>query len=137
MMSFEFVPGAADEVTPLIEKLQETAKKLGLYMDDGVMIVTPDGRAAEDLLEEGKSVKDVVLDGGSIAFVARFAIGDVAWRKRTLDPEQHDIDKQVRMMLPSEAEQICQRLLEGGPLFEDDDQDAESGYDQRRGTREH
>lgn len=118
-MTFHAASGPGEEIGPIVEQLKDKAEKLGLYMGDA-MIATADSGIAEEV-GITKTVKEAIEAGAEFVIISTFSIGKIAWRKRTQDPNQDEIDRQVQIMLPDPAEEIKRRLEAGGPLFGEDD----------------
>lgn len=122
-------PGESDEklqalVEELTEKLRTNTRRIGLYMEH-VGIVSraePEG----GMVFQEKDFRESV-DNGDVLVVGMFAVGDVAFEKRTLNPEQEEFDRIAREMLPDPVEELREKLrqrkAEGRDLFEEEDSD--------------
>lgn len=100
--------------TPIVE---ETARKLGLYLEDSQVMQIP-----------GPDGVDQVL-------VVNFTVGAVAWRVRTQDEEQAEFDRQAAEM---EAAMVTDEFLDlrnrmaanreaGRDLLDEDDDGSDEG----------
>lgn len=118
----EETPEPNEELSNLLNSLgsdlSDSARKLGLYAEHVSVGVT--GNVPPDAVKDLDSLKKVIEgDEGDVLVMATFAIGDVAYSKRIQDPEQDEVDDQVRMMLPDPVEEIREKLKkaqEGGEL---------------------
>ncbi len=115
-------PEDNDNLAELAERLKVKAEKLGLYLQDAT-IATPDPDAAAQVAPE--SIIQGIKDGKPFMLMTTFVIGDLAYSKRVQDPEQHEIDKQVQVMMPTAAEllkeKMQRRMAEGKSIFDEDD----------------
>lgn len=113
-------------VEGLTEKLTDAARNIGLYLEHAGIAskAEPDGSQVLDTQEFREHV-----DKGDVMIVGVFAIGDVAWEKRTLNPEQDEIDKQAREMLPDPVELLRERIRRAHELGLDplDEEEEENG----------
>lgn len=112
-----------DKISSLVKELENSSRKVGLYLEGAGLGVSPnvDPRVLSTL----DGVKSVVKSqDGEVVISATFTIGDVAWSKRVQDPDQHEVDKQVRTMLPDPVEEMRERLKkareEGKNIFDID-----------------
>jgi hypothetical protein len=108
----------------LTEKLTDSTRKIGLYLEHVGVVARGDPQHSSMTFHE-KDFRTHVEDG-DLLMVGMFTVGDVAWEKRTLDPEQDEIDEKARGLLPSEADElrdrIQRRLAEGLDPFADEDE---------------
>lgn len=97
------------EMTAVVEQLETTFRRSGLYLDSFYFLEDPEDHTR--------------------VLVADWLIGDVAFAKRTQDPEQEAIDRKVQEMgvdmrrtdFDDAREGILRRLAEGkSPLGEED-----------------
>lgn len=108
-------------IRELVEKLGDNARKLGLYLEGVGVMANPDSDL--DAIRNAQMFKDAVKSGAAnVAVIGTFTVGDVAWEKRTLDPEQDEIDNEARMILPDPVEELRQKMLraqeEGKSIFD-------------------
>lgn len=96
-------------VATLVEKLTDATRKIGLYVESAGLGATDgiDPTVISDLAEMKKVVSG---DDGDLLLMVGFAIGDVAFSKRVQNPEQDEVDDQVRAMLPDPVAEIKERL---------------------------
>lgn len=110
--------------TQLTDSLEKSASKIGLYLQNvGVGTSNPDPKEQEKVVSSMEELKRVLLSDEEDVFVmATFAIGDVAWSKRVLDPDQDKIDDEVRAILPDPVEMLKEQLRaakeEGRDIFD-------------------
>lgn len=118
-------PEPNEELSSLLNslgsELTDSARKLGLYAEHVSVGVT--GNVPPDSIKDIESLKKVVEgDDGEVLVMVTFAIGDVAYSKRIQDPEQDEIDDQVRTMLPDPAEELREKIRkareEGRDIFD-------------------
>lgn len=116
-------PEDHDNISELADRLKEKAEKLGLYMQD-VTVATPDEGAAMEAHTTPDSIIQAIQNGTKFVLLTTFVIGDLAFSKRVQNPEADEIDKQVAVLLPTEAELLkekMQRAMEQGKGIFDDD----------------
>jgi hypothetical protein len=109
-----------ERINQLVEKIHEAMSDLGLYsMHYSIGTNNP------DLVNEtGDMDHDVrqLIESGEASFVLNgtYRLNEMAWTRRILYPEEFDLDKQFRTMMPSEAEMTAEslreRAAEGGIL---------------------
>lgn len=109
-------------VQKLTEELTDSTRKIGLYLEH-VGIVSrsePNG----GMVFQEKDFREHV-ENGEVLFVGLFTVGDVAWEKRTIDPEQDEFDKEARTLLPDPVEMLREKIRraqeEGRDPFEEGD----------------
>lgn len=110
-------------VQKLTEELTDSTRRIGLYLEH-VGIVSRSEPNGATVFQE-KDFREHV-ENGEVLFVGLFAVGDVAWEKRTIDPEQDGFDKEARSLLPDPTEELREKIrraiAEGrDPLEEGDD----------------
>lgn len=110
-------------VAALVEKLTEGTRKIGLYVESAGLGAT-DGIGPTVVSDLAAMKKVVAGDDGDLLLMVGFAIGDVAFSKRVQNPEQDEVDDQVRAMLPDPVAEIKERLRkakeEGKDIFDVD-----------------
>ena len=116
-------PSDHDNLQELADRLKEKAEKIGLYMQDA-SIATPDPDAAEEAQLRPDSIIQSIQEGKHFMLLTTFVIGDLAFSKRVQEPDQHEVDKQVQVMMPTEAELLREKmeraLREGKSIFDED-----------------
>jgi len=101
-----------ERINQLVEKTHTAMSELGLYSINYTI-----GTSNPDLVsEEGEMDHDVreLIESGEASFVlnATYRLNEMAWSRRILHPDEFDLDKQFRTMMPSEAEMMVERLKE-------------------------
>jgi hypothetical protein len=104
-----------EEAQRLMEELENSARKLGLYADNLAIGVPMGGPNLDD--EERMVV------------VGQFTIGDIAWSDRVQNPQADETDMEFRKMavdlekdaFEAKRLEIERKLKEGKPIFGDDD----------------
>lgn len=116
------------EVDTLIESIKKEAAHLGLHMQD-VMIASSadmsDPQTAQQF--QDKSIKEILDTNGevSVAVMAYFLIGDLAFSERVQNPEAFDTDQQFKLIMPTEHELLKDKVAEKiQSVSPDDDEDA-------------
>lgn len=108
------------EIDRAVEELRRRAEKIGLYMQDAAIATTSEEMAAH-AAANSSSIRDAIEAGAEFLIMGVFLVGDQAFSKRVIDPEQHEFDKEAQVLLPDPAEELRKRLEEGKPLFDDED----------------
>ena len=123
-----------ERISKLVERVHEAMEDLGLYSTHYSI-----GTSDPDLIsEEGEMDHDVrkLIEDGDASFVlsAIFRVNEMAWSNRILHPEEFDLDRQFRKMMPSQAEMEVVKMknkLEGGEdilsIFDDDEELTDEG----------
>lgn len=119
---------AHEEIKELVSKLEDATRKIGLYLED-VAVASPDQTTALNALTNKEALTEAVTSGeASLILVGTFAIGDIAFSKRTLDPEQHKVDDEARMLLPKPEDELRDKikkaLEEGKDIFDLGEEDS-------------
>ena len=125
----EFNDTNKERINKLVEKTHEMMSDLGLYSMQYSI-----GTSNPDLIgEEGDMDADVreLIESGEATFVLNgtYGVNEMAWTDRILHPDQFDLDKQFRTMMPSEAEMMLERLRDKASdgdflaVFDDDDEE--------------
>lgn len=104
------------EIDVLMESIKKEAAHIGLHMKD-VMIMsdadTSDPQIAE--LVNDKSMKEILDDPNAdvgYAIMTYFLIGDMAFSERVQNPEKFDTDQQFKMLVPTDAELLKDKLVD-------------------------
>lgn len=123
-----------ERIAKLVERVHEAMEDLGLYS-----LHYSIGTSDPDLItDEGEMDADVrkLIEDGDVSFVlsAWFRVNEMAWSNRILHPEEFDLDRQFRKMMPSEAEMEVVRMkgkLESSEdilaIFDEDEEDPDEG----------
>lgn len=122
-----------DRISQLVEKAHEAMSDLGLYSINYSI-----GTSNPDLVsEQGEMDHDVreLIESGEASFVlnATYRLNDLAWSRRVLHPDEFDLDKQFRTMMPSADEMLVDRLKEKAAegdflaVFDDDEEPENEG----------
>lgn len=94
-------------IQEMTEKLTDVTRKLGLYLEHvGLVSKNPSEMGMPVNLEDFRGQ----IARGEVILAGHFAVGDIAWEKRTLNPEQDEIDNQVRMILPDPVEELREKI---------------------------
>lgn len=121
---------AHEQVREIVRELEDRARKMGLYLED-VGIASQSHDQAVNAMQSADKLREVINSGeAQLVVVGTFVVGDVALSKRVLDPEQDEIDTQVRAILPDPAEELrekMRRAAEDGKSIFDLDEGDESG----------
>lgn len=123
----------AERINLLVQKVHEAMEDIGLYSLD-YSVGTNSAEVLQKAAEDSNDF-DVrqLIESGEASFVlsGAFRVNELAWSDRVLDPEAHDLDRQFRRMMPSEAEMKLERLrqlaAEGkdiAALFDDEGEDS-------------
>lgn len=117
-----------DAVRRIGEELEDKTRSLGLYMH-GISIGCHDEELMKQINDDPAALNKAIEDGQEVVLMANFAIGEIAWMKRTQDPDQHEIDKEAQVLLPDPAEELKEKLRkaqeEGRSIFDDPDDQEE------------
>lgn len=104
-----------------MESLKDALDHVGIYAM-AMRVVHSDDE--DELADEGKDVRELMKDDGvGFAIMGLFTVGDVAWSRRTLHPEEYDEEKLFSSIVPTEADQVSdkyaarmEKLLESGDI---------------------
>lgn len=103
------------EVDVLIESIKKEAGHLGLHMKD-VMIASSADMSDPQVAEQfkDKSIKEMISEDEdvSVAVMAYFLIGDLAFSDRVQRPEDFDVDQQFKLLMPTEHELLKDKMTE-------------------------
>jgi hypothetical protein len=121
---------ANESLKHTLGEMENAARKIGLYVQD-VHIAATDPEKGPAAMAEGDALRALVADEDDDCLVmVAFVLGDVAFSKRVLDPEQDKIDDEVRQILPDPVEELKEKMRraaeEGRSVFDamnDDDDD--------------
>lgn len=123
-----FEPDEATQelIRDLVEKLGDQTRKIGLYLEGVGVMSHPEQPGALASVANADAFKEAVKSGdANVVIVGSFVIGDIAWAKRTLDPEQEEIDNVAREILPDPVEELKEKMkraqAEGKSIFDLDD----------------
>ncbi len=113
-------------IRDLVEKLGDQTRKIGLYLEGVGVMSHPEQPGALSAVANADSFKEAVKSGAAnVVVVGTFVVGDIAFAKRTLDPEQDEIDNAAREMLPDSVEELKEKIrraqAEGKSIFDLDD----------------
>lgn len=129
MMPDPFEPDEATQelIREIVDKLGDSTRKIGLYLEGVGVMSHPERPGALQAVANADSFKEAVKNGdANVVIVGTFTIGDVAWANRTLNPEQEEIDKMARELLPDPVEELKEKLkraqAEGKSIFDIDNE---------------
>lgn len=117
-----------ERIGQLVDKIHEAMSDLGMYSMNYTI-----GTNNPDLVDEtGEMDHDVreLIESGEASFVLNgtYRLNEMVWSRRILYPDEFDLDKQFRTMMPSEAEMTAENLknlaVEGGILAAFDEDEA-------------
>lgn len=116
-----------DAIRRIGELLEEKTRPLGLYLH-GLSVGCHDEELMAKINEDPGELNKAIENGAEVVLMVNFAIGDVAWMKRTQDPEQHEIDKAAQGILPDDVTELREKLRrareEGKDIFDLDEDDS-------------
>lgn len=96
-----------EDFTRITEELQRKAQHIGLYMIGATVASDNENLLGEedDMLDRNPDVKAMIESGeASVAIMAQFTIGDLAFDTRVQNVTQHEVDMQFREIMPTDAE---------------------------------
>lgn len=96
-----------ENFTRITEELGNKAKHIGLYMIGATVASDNEELFGEqdDMLDRNPDVKAMIESGeASVAIMAQFTIGDLAFDTRVQNVTQHEVDMQFREIMPTDAE---------------------------------
>lgn len=113
---------AHEEIKELITNLENVTRKIGLYLED-VAVASSDQTTALNALTNKDALVDAVTSGdANLILVTTFALGDIAFSKRVLNPEQEKVDDEARLLLPKPEDELKEKLQrameEGKGIFD-------------------
>lgn len=116
----------ADRINALVEKVHEAMDDLGLYSLNYAV-----GTSNPDVSEMDNPDIRSLIESGEAQFVliGTYALNEMCWTERILDPDKFDERKQFLKMMPSESEILAAKLADrfdpNNPLavFDDDEDD--------------
>ena len=98
-----------DRMHTLMESIEKDFSEIGLYYL-GSQIMASDSVHAD--VEGPDDLEKALVDNpGGFMLGCKFDIGDRAFTDRVLNPEAYDEDVQFKMIVPSEAELLTDRLI--------------------------
>lgn len=117
-----------ERLRELSDGVAEALKEEGLYMEYTVIAKSDGtGRLLQEMPDtEGEMLEDLI-DGQTYVLVSHLQVGDRAFLPRMENPEQYEVDKEARKIIPTEADMIKERLEAGEDLFNLEDEDGDPG----------
>lgn len=117
----------------LLTELEKEAAKVGLYMRE-VSVGTPD----QSVVAEGEQINSekviqALKDGKEFVVVATFSVGDLAWSDRILNPEDYEVKKEFKKIVPNInelREDALRRIAESGSLLDENPDEYEFDDDE-------
>lgn len=117
-----------DAIRRIGEELEDKARSLGLYMH-GISVGCHDEDLMAKINADPAAINKAIEEGQEVVLMVNFALGDIAFMKRTQDPEQHEIDKEAQVLLPDPVEELREKLRkareEGKDIFDELDDEQE------------
>lgn len=94
----------------LVDEIKSEFEDIGLYLQDVNIMADRELEGGDDEGVE-PDVRQMMLDGEArFAIVVDFALNEVAFSDRVLNPEGHKQDTEFKAALPSEAEMTIEAL---------------------------
>lgn len=93
----------------LVDEIKNEFEDIGLYLQDVNIMADRELEGGDEGVEP--DVRQMMLDGeAKFAIVVDFALNDVAFSDRVLNPESHKQDTEFKAAMPSEAEMTIEAL---------------------------